>query len=97
MPYFSRMPELTITAKGQVTIRKALLEGLGAKPGDRLRVEVRPDGGLVIPPVRRRTPSWADLAGSLVPPTGVSLTIDEINEAIAEAGAEAGMAGLAKP
>ena len=89
------MTELTITAKGQITIRKALLEGLGARPGDRLQVEVRPDGGLVIPPVKKRRGALSDLAGSMVPPTGVSLTIEEINEAIAEAGAAAGMAGLA--
>ena len=94
MPYNVGMTSLTITAKGQITIRKSLLDGLGARPGDRLHVEVRPDGGLVIPPVKKRTVTWADLAGCLTPPTGVSLTIDEMNEAIAEAGAAAGMAGL---
>lgn len=88
------MTTLTITAKGQVTIRKTLLDGLGARPGDRLRIEVRPDGGLVIPPIKKRKVSWADLAGSMVPPTGISLTIEEMNEAIADAGAAAGMAGL---
>ena len=94
MPYFHRMAELTLTAKGQITIKKSLLEGLGARPGDKLRVDVRPDGGLVIPPVRRRKVAWADLAGRMIPPTGVSLTIEEMNEAIADAGAAAGMAGL---
>ena len=88
------MTTLTITAKGQVTIKKTLLDGLGAQPGDRLRIEVRPDGGLVIPPIRKRKVAWADLAGRMVPPTGVSLTIEEMNEAIADAGAAAGMAGL---
>lgn len=87
------MPELTVTSKGQITIRKALLDGLGVRPGDKLHVDVRPDGGLVIPPARR-TRTFADLAGRMVPPTGVSLTIDEINDAIAEAGAAAGMEGL---
>lgn len=89
------MPELTVTSKGQITIRKALLDGLGVRPGDKLHVDVRPDGGLVIPPARR-TKTFADLAGRMVPPTGVSLTIDEINDAIAEAGAAAGMEGLTK-
>lgn len=87
------MIELTVTAKGQITIKKSLLEGLGARVGDKLHVDVRPDGGLVIPPVRR-TRNFADLAGSMVPPTGVSVTIDEINDAIAEAGAAAGMEGM---
>lgn len=89
------MPELTVTSKGQITIRKALLDGLGVRPGDKLHVDVRPDGGLVIPPARRPK-TFADLAGSMVPPTGVSLTIDEINDAIAEAGAVAGMEGLTR-
>ena len=88
------MPQLTMTSKGQITINKTLREGLGARPGEKLHVEVRPDGGLVIPPVKKRVVAWADLAGSMVPPTGVTLTVEEMNEAIAEAGAEAGMAGL---
>ena len=79
------MTSLTVTAKGQITIRKALLEGLGAKPGDRLEVEVQPDGGLLIPPVRRRTRSWADIAGMLKRPQGVApLSIEEMNEVIAK-------------
>jgi looped-hinge helix DNA binding domain, AbrB family len=81
------MTELTLTAKGQITIRKALLEGLGAKPGDRLKVEVRPDGGLVIPPLRRRQKSlsWDDLAGSIKPPKHLrGVSIDQMNETIAK-------------
>lgn len=93
MPYFIFMPELTITAKGQVTLKKKLLEGLGAQPGDKLHVDVRPDGGLVIPPVTR-TRKISELFGCLKRPGQPVLTIEEINKAIAEAGAEAGMAGL---
>lgn len=79
------MSELTITAKGQITIRKALLEGLGAKPGDRLRVEVRPDGGLVIPPLKRKTRTWDEIAGMLKRPAGVApVSIEEMNEVIAK-------------
>jgi hypothetical protein len=43
----------------------------------------------------RKRHSIGDLAGCLKDKTnGVRLTIEEINEAIAEAAAEAGMAGL---
>jgi hypothetical protein len=43
----------------------------------------------------RKTGRIEDLAGFLDGKTnGIKLTIDEINEAIAEAGAKAGMAGL---
>lgn len=88
------MPQLTMTSKGQITINKALREGLGARPGEKLQVEVRPDGGLVIPPIKRKTATWADLAGSLKRPGQPVLTIEELNDAIADAGAAAGMAGL---
>ncbi len=86
------MTELTITAKGQITIRKALLKGLGARPGDKLKVEVRPDGGLVIPPVKqaRKPVTWADMAGSIKPSTDRrGVTIEQMNETIAK-----GWAGL---
>lgn len=35
---------LTVTSKGQVTLRKELLAHLGVKPGQRLDVEVLPGG-----------------------------------------------------
>jgi bifunctional DNA-binding transcriptional regulator/antitoxin component of YhaV-PrlF toxin-antitoxin module len=38
------MPKLTVTAKGQVTLRKELLQHLGVLPGDQLIVDMRPDG-----------------------------------------------------
>ena len=37
---------LTVTSKGQVTLRKELLAHLGIQPGQRLEVEVLPDGRL---------------------------------------------------
>jgi bifunctional DNA-binding transcriptional regulator/antitoxin component of YhaV-PrlF toxin-antitoxin module len=36
--------ELTITAKGQVTLRRAVLEHLGVKPGDKITVALLPEG-----------------------------------------------------
>lgn len=86
--------QLTMTSKGQITINKTLRDGLGAKPGEKLKVEVRPDGGLVIPPVRRKTRTWDEVAGMLKRPGQPVLTIDDINDAISEAGAEAGATGL---
>ena len=38
------MTTLTVTAKGQVTLRKDLLAHLGVQPGDRITVEKLPDG-----------------------------------------------------
>jgi AbrB family looped-hinge helix DNA binding protein len=88
------MIELTVTSKGQITINKRLRDGLGLRPGDKLQVEVQPDGGLVLPPVKRRSKTWADVAGIAKRPGQPVLTIDELNDAIADAGAEAGMAGM---
>jgi antitoxin PrlF len=38
----------TITVKGQVTLPKAIREAAGIRPGDRVEVRVRPEGGLII-------------------------------------------------
>lgn len=36
--------ELTVTAKGQVTFRRAVLEHLGVQPGGKVSVSLLPDG-----------------------------------------------------
>jgi bifunctional DNA-binding transcriptional regulator/antitoxin component of YhaV-PrlF toxin-antitoxin module len=36
--------ELTVTAKGQVTLRQAVLDHLGVKPGAKVSVSMLPDG-----------------------------------------------------
>ncbi len=38
----------TITVKGQVTLPKAVREATGIRPGDRVNVRVRPEGGVII-------------------------------------------------
>ena len=40
------MTTLTVTAKGQVTLKKDLLKHLGVQPGQRLEVDLLPGGGL---------------------------------------------------
>ena len=69
---------LTINAKGQITLRKEILAHLGAKPGDRLVVDLLHGGCLRIQPKRGQPapPIVGLLAGSV--PKGFS--IDEINE-----------------
>lgn len=87
------MATLTITAKGQITLKKALLESIGARPGD--QVEVEPDalGGLRIKPVKRKTVTWSELAGMLKRPDHIPpVTIEQMNETIAR-----GWAGLLDP
>lgn len=38
------MAELTVTAKGQITLKKEVLKHLGVKPGDKVDVSLEEDG-----------------------------------------------------
>ena len=37
-----------VTVKGQVTLPKSVREAAGIRPGDRVNVRVRPEGGVII-------------------------------------------------
>lgn len=79
------MTVLTVTAKGQVTLRRDILGHLGIKSGDRIELNLLPDGKAELSAERRKG-SFRDIAGFLKGKTnGAVLTIEEINEAIAEA------------
>jgi AbrB family looped-hinge helix DNA binding protein len=72
------MSTLTVTAKGQVTLRKGLLEHLGVHPGDQLILEKLPDGRLE---VRAARPAGSISAAFdfLKREGGPSLSIEEMN------------------
>lgn len=85
------MATLTVTSRGQITFRKDLLQHLGVEAGGKIRVDLLPDGRAEI---RAERPKGAigDLRGILKGKTsGERLTIEEIGDAIAEAGARAGI------
>jgi AbrB family looped-hinge helix DNA binding protein len=42
------MSQLTVTAKGQVTLRKDILRHLGVEPGDKIDVDKLPDGRVAV-------------------------------------------------
>lgn len=87
------MTTLTVTARGQVTFRREVLRHLGIRPGDRIRLDLMPDGRAALS-ADRPEGSWEELAGLLMGKgNGARLSIDELDEAIAEAGAAAGMGG----
>lgn len=72
----------TMTSKGQVTIPKEVRERLNLTPGTRFYVTER-NGQVVAIPKNR---SISDLAGILGrPPNGQSLSVEEMDDAIAEA------------
>lgn len=85
------MTSLTVTTRGQVTLRKDVLQHLGIEPGDKIHVDLLPDGRARLSAERPKG-TVRDLHGFLRGKTnGRKLSIEEINEAIAEAGARAGM------
>lgn len=79
------MTRLKVTAKGQITLRKDVLDRLGATPGDHLDINQRPDGVLEIRPVSRKVGAIEDFFGSLKNEHDIHLTLDEIKEDIAKA------------
>ena len=77
------MSTLTVTAKGQVTLRKDLLEHLGVHPGEKIAVEKLPDGRIEVK-AARPTGKISDVFGSLRnKKKGKSLSIEQMNEVIA--------------
>ncbi len=83
------MSTLTITAKGQITLNKALLRHLGLKPGDKLDVRERPNRMATIAPAApARAGRMSDAFGMLHREGMKTLSVEEMNEAIAESRAE---------
>ena len=87
------MAIVTTTSRGQVTLRKEIFQHVGIKPGEKLEIDLLP-GGEFRGRAAKQKGDIRDFFGCLKGKTKVKLTIEEINEAIAEAGAKAGMAGL---
>ena len=79
------MSTLTVTSKGQVTLRKDLLDHLGVRPGEKIVVEKLPDGRIEVK-ASRPAGKISDVFGALNDKRkGRTLSIDEINEVAAKA------------
>ncbi len=81
------MAILTVTARGQVTLRKEVLQHLGIKPGDKIELNLLPDAkGLLkaAPPGG----SISAFVGLLAGRTDKVATLEEINEVTANAWAD---------
>src|ERR1700733_5936274 len=72
------MTTLTITTKGQITLKRDLLKHLGVGPGEKIEADKLPDGRIV---VKAATPhgTISDFIGCLAEKGGPTLTINEIN------------------
>jgi hypothetical protein len=73
------MSPLTITAKGQVTLRKDLLKHLGVRPGEKIAV-LKLAGGRIEMRAARPTGKISDAFGFLKRKGGPSLSIAAINK-----------------
>lgn len=78
------MATLTVTAKGQVTLKKEVLQHLGVRPGDKIDVDLLPGGKLEVIAVERRpvAGSIESFFGSLENRENIHVTLEEIDEAI---------------
>ena len=72
------MTTLTVTAKGQVTLRKDILKHLGVHPGEKIIVDKLPDGRVEVK-AARLTGKISDVFDFLKRDDGPSLSIEEIN------------------
>lgn len=79
------MAVLTVTAKGQVTLKKDVMRHLGLKPGDRIAVDLLPEGkatlsAATVPPKR----DLGGFFGSLHRPGEPTVTLEDMDAAIRE-------------
>jgi AbrB family looped-hinge helix DNA binding protein len=77
------MSTLTITAKGQVTLRKDLLQHLGVQAGEKVTVDKLPDGRIEIR-AARPTGNISDAFDFLKRENSPSLSLKEIGEIAAQ-------------
>jgi hypothetical protein len=80
------MTTLTVTAKGQITLKRAVLEHLGVQPEQRLGLRLLPGGRLEL--ASERGADLVSLKGLLHDPNRKPATREEIQDAI-----QAGWAG----
>lgn len=72
------MTTLTVTAKGQVTLRKDVLEHLGVRPGERIEVEKLPSGRIEVR-AARGAEAISGVFGMLGRKDGPRLSIEDMN------------------
>jgi bifunctional DNA-binding transcriptional regulator/antitoxin component of YhaV-PrlF toxin-antitoxin module len=78
------MPTLTVTAKGQITLKQELLRHLNVAPGQKVEVDKLPDGRLMVQPAKK-TGSIKEFSGCLAKEGTPRLTIAQIKRITEEA------------
>ncbi len=85
------MPTATLTSKGQITIPKEVRDDLNLTTGSKVIFVKLPSGHYRIVP---RTGSVEDFINVLYDPARPPMSIEEINDAIADGGAASGLRGM---
>ncbi len=76
------MTTLTVTARGQVTFKKDVLKHLGIKPGEKIELNLLPDGRGMLK-AAQPTGTIDSFVGLLSNRTKKIATIEEMNEIVA--------------
>jgi bifunctional DNA-binding transcriptional regulator/antitoxin component of YhaV-PrlF toxin-antitoxin module len=77
------MTTLTVTTRGQVTFRKDVLRHLGIKPGEKIELDLLPDGRGMLK-ASRPAGTIDGFVGLLAGRTRKVASIEEINKAAAQ-------------
>jgi antitoxin PrlF len=75
------MTTATLTSKGQLTVPKEIRDRFNLKPGQRIEFQVTPEGQILFKP---RSGNLMDLCGIAKAKPGQHLTIEQMNEVIAD-------------
>lgn len=78
------MQTLTVTSKGQITVKKEVLRHLGIKPGDKILADLAPDGKVVLAAAPRPKHGIEAIFGIFYDPNRAPVSIEEMNKAIAD-------------
>ena len=76
------MTTLKVTARGQVTFRRDVLQHLGIQPGGKIELDKLPDGRIALK-AARPAGTIGGFVGLLAGKTKKVATLDEINDAAA--------------
>lgn len=73
------MTALTVTAKGQITLRRELLQYLGIAPGQQVEIYKQANGVLAL---QAKAPQGLEAFAGCLPPPPKALNVEEMNTII---------------
>lgn len=81
------MSTLTVTAKGQITLRQNLLQHLGIRPGSKISIHMLPDHSIKIEAAKPKS-KISNVFGLLKRDGQPAISIKDMNAAIADGWAD---------